>query len=240
VFFESAPSDVITRLKPLLTKGVLRVRDDGRLEPTFSMAWNTPWLHAGLALNRNCFLYQEVYHKTLGVIHPRCFECWKVVVRPKTLDQLMALREMQLRHRVPSKCGIERREYVHGLYGGYFYNDSLGDALACFEWLKGELPTDLTSNGRMIVKRACTEFELAYGPSDKWDSGPGNEAVKQVSHWLVDDVPNTLQPPSVEVHVLRTWVKWAYAHGDETYLNYTGGKPIYTPPVTYHPTEDSS
>ena len=32
----------------------------------------------------------------------------------------------------------------------------------------------------------------------------------------------------------RLGEKWAAQNGDETYLIFTGGEPIETPPVTYH------
>ena len=62
----------------------------------------------------------------------KCMGCWKVVVRLKTLKQLFSLLQLQMRMGRPSKCGIEVRESVNGLYGGYFYNHSLEEGLECY------------------------------------------------------------------------------------------------------------
>ena len=33
--------------------------------------------------------------------------------------------------------------------------------------------------------------------------------------------------------VYRRWIEWAAEHGDETYLEYTDGRPLYVPSVRY-------
>jgi hypothetical protein len=182
-----------------------------------------------------------------------CLSCWKVVVKPRTLEQLFHLLELQKASGRPSKCGIEPRESVNGLYGGYFYNRSIDAGLECYyavsemmtaDTVLAPLLDEVDDDGkttRLILKRACTEFEHAVGPSDKWPEdynsvSPEQAAIEDiVERWVATDDVVRAQPENVKWNVMRRWIEWAWMHGDPTYAKFTGGKPLYPPYVTYHP-----
>ena len=106
--------DVIRKMRPLLDNGQFFLRDDGKLSRESRLSHNTPWIHQKQARNRNCGLY-HIYYQQFGFIHSTCQECWKVVVRPRTLVELHKLLELQKAMDLPSTCGSEKRPTVCGL-----------------------------------------------------------------------------------------------------------------------------
>jgi hypothetical protein len=87
-----------------------------------------PWVH----IKGNSQPCHELMTIALGAtfIPSPCLDCWKTVVRPQTVKQLIALYELMEELQYPSKCGLEERDYVFGYYGGYFYSRSLEDGKA--------------------------------------------------------------------------------------------------------------
>lgn len=239
--------EVITELRNLLASGAYRLRDsDGKIEITTpAMSWDTPWHHISHDAFMDCQTWHRIMFDLFSATMPdggqfvpsACQQCWKVVVRPKTLIGLFALLELQKSLMRPSKCGIEVRSYVHGLYGGYFYNHSLEEGLMCHELVRGIVDrTDhLGSDTPVILKRACTEFEKLCGPSDKWVVSEKQIYIETlVKRCVVKDDVIRDQPDHAIAYVHRKWIEWAYANGDPTYSFFTNGEPLHKPYVTYH------
>jgi hypothetical protein len=239
--------DIISKLGPLLTAGGYKIRvEDGKLCAVVQgIGPDTPWHH----VVTDDFLDCQTWHRIMFDFFSRkmpaghqwvpssCQNCWKVVVRPKTLLGLFALMHLQMRLDRPSKCGIEIRDSVHGLYGGYFYNHSLEEGLDCYSLVRHEVDkTDhLGPDVIVLLKRACTEYEQLVGPSDKWVVTPAQIAAETlVNKWVVRDSTLLTQPTHCIANVHKKWIEYAYKHGDGTYLNFTGGVPLYKPYVTYH------
>ncbi len=232
-------SKIMEKLKPLLTNGTLRVSDNGRLVADFMPTWNTPWIHVKHSETKKCWMWNEIFYKQFGLIHSGCQGCWKVCIRMKTLRQLVQLFELEKALDRPSKCGIEVRPHVHGLYGGYFYNDSLEEGKECYKDVKKAIYEHLDNpeDVKIVLKRACTEFEHDKGDSSKWEIAEGQiDLEKLVESLLVDGSGNRAgQPDFVQAGVFDQWVQWAFQNGDPTYAEFSPeGKPLYPDYVTYH------
>lgn len=250
--------DVLGQLKALLEGNGYKLRlADGKLEmKNPQMAYETPWIHVRHLNGFNCQLWHQIVFNLISLKLPanerfvprRCQECWKVVVRPRTLQQLFNLLEIQKRLDRPAKCGIEPRESVHGLYGGYFYNTSKDKGLECYAAVCAALAenehtrpllTEIDGNGkttRVLLKRACTEYEHNVGPSNLWRVTDEQNFIEDlVERYVVADEMNLVQPDHVKWNIQRRWIEWAWQNGDETYSLYTGGVPIYPAYETYHP-----
>lgn len=252
--------DIVTLLKPLLDSGNFHLRpEDGKLKPTqIAISKDTPWIHVKHTAGFNCGLWHQITFNTVVMSLPpeqrfvprHCQSCWKVVVKPYTLQQLFNLLEMQRELDRPSKCGIETRDSVFGLYGGYFYNKSFQAGMDCYNlvkaaMLKNEFLAPLLDEvdgygrtTRIILKRGCTEYEHLLGDSSQWKVTPEQEFIEDlIDNYFVDENLSLTQPDHVVWSIKRRWIEWAYKNGDLTYLRYTGGKPIYPPYVTYHQPE---
>ena len=244
-YYEQAKAnDIISLVRPLLEQGGYKLRDgDGKIYVETFMAFHTPWHHVHHADGLDCHTWHKImfdvcFRQTGKKFAPSpCHGCWKVVVRLQTLKQLFALLSLQMRMGRPSKCGIEVRETVNGLYGGYFYNKSLEEGLECYSAVRQEIDADpqLGPDVSVILKRACTEFELLCGPSDEWKVTPEQEGMEAlINRWFVRDINQRTQPPHALATVHRRWIEWAYQNGDQTYLEFTDGKPIYPKVISYH------
>lgn len=249
--------DILSILKALLDNGnyILR-KSDGKLKARLvQVARETPWIHVRPMQGFDCGLWHQIIFNLISQVLPekekfvprRCHQCWKVVVKPRTLQQLFNLLELEKKLDKPSKCGIETRDSVHGLYGGYFYNRSIEEGLERYEEVKQGLADnevlkplidEVDADGRttrIILKRGCTEFEHACGRSDKWEVSDGQNAIEDlVENFIAPENLNMTQPEHLIWNVKRRWIEFAWKNGDPTYSRYTAGKPLYPAYVTYH------
>ena len=247
-YTELVASDAVEWLRPLLdSKTYTCRRSDGKFEMCpVSEPFESPWHHIGYATGANCpylhnQLFQNISPRTpAGQFIPRrCQKCWKIVVRPNNLKQLFALEQLLMQLPWPSKCGIERRSYAPCLpnrYGGYIYNESMEEGLDRLDILRKHVDgfTDLGPDVDMHLKRACTEMEMTFPDSTTWSVSDEQNRIEDLLDWLVVfNIPAT----NVSQHILNKihmgWIEWACENGDDTYLEYTDGKPIYRPAVRY-------
>lgn len=238
--------DIVEHLRPLWQSKGFRLREaDGKFMGDPQAAVEGPWHYVKHRWEFDCFSWHHVIFDYLSkpgllgkpFVPSECHQCFKVVVRPRTLKELFALERLEQEMDRPCKCGIEVRDTVHGLYGGYFYCKGLEEGLIRYrevrqainetQYLGWEVP--------VILKRACTEYEIACGPSDQWEITPEQLKLEAlVKQFLVIDDVVRKQPEHVVQHIHRKWIEFAYAHGDSTYAEFTNGKPLAPPPVTYH------
>lgn len=189
-----------------------------------------------------CSVYNMIF-KACGFIPSRCLKCWKVVVKPFTLKELMALYEFQKEFTANymekdrfCKCGVEPRHYVHYNYGGYFYNRSKQQGLERYEQVRKAVDK-INPHIPVILKRYCTEFEIKTGPSDQYKRPKGSDILESRINDIIDFDsigPNVVQPPDLVEKVLGEWIKFAWDRGDHTAIMFNDNEPLFTPSVTYH------
>lgn len=236
--------DIIGLAKPLLERGGYNLRwGDGKFHADLSMTPETPWVHVKHDGTLDCHTWHaimfDVIFKIAGekYVPSPCQECWKIVARPQTLLGLFALGEIQVRMGRPAKHGIEMRETVHGLYGGYWYTKSLEEGRECYRAVREAVDAEplLGPDTPVLLKRACTEYEMECGPSDKWEVTADQKRIEElVNNTFVRDPVAQQQPDHVINRVHRRWIEFAYAAGDPTYKHFTNGEPVHPPYVTYH------
>jgi len=237
-------SDVVSWLEPLRRKHHWRWRPgDLKLELRSSVSPVLPWNYT-VSGREDCFLWAEIMFDNMSskskfqFVPEYCHGCYKVVARPKTLVQLFAIEKLQYALGRPAKCGIEVRTYTPALYGSYWYNRGLEAGKECYKAVREAVDADpvLGPDVHVYLKHACTEMERKYGDSDKWDeiTDEQRKTEKLITDHIVYDPRLQDQPPHFLRHTHRRWIEWAFQNGDESYLVFTGGKPIEKPPVTYH------
>jgi len=87
----------------------------------------------------------------------------------------------------------------------------------------------------VILKRYCTEFEHALGPSDKHEYTEDNRVAEKIINDTFD-LDGNLPPQAgiVKLHAVRRWIEFAFKYGDETYKEFTKGRSLVPGYVTYH------
>ncbi len=122
-----------------------------------------PWRHFVYDLERyQCQKWHYVFHNVflgdgpqVSFVPSHCQDCYKVVVKPRTWPEFMWLNDVMEGMSRHSKCGIEKRFYVQGMYGAFFYNRGLEEAHKTLEIVR-----DCLKGAPIILKRACTEYEI--------------------------------------------------------------------------------
>ena len=180
------------------------------------------------------FLFNQAYNKAAVPIG--CRNCYKVQVRPVTLDQLMATQRVA--HALPYayKAGASLNlRYQEGPYRALFYLDGLTQAREVYRQVREQVDDSpgLGPDVEVIIKRGCTTYEIHCGPSNNFTFRDDLEAAENALLTRLRPVKSSA-PQSVAV-TLTNWVKIAYQVGDESYRLFTQGRPLYPAPVTYPP-----
>lgn len=230
-----------------------------KIEPTSrGIDWTRNWIFTNPSPTLRCNFYMDGVFTHLGFVHSTCMECWKVVVKMHYVTQLFKMYQWQKEFVKDDygkdrfcKCGIEERPYVHYQYGAYFYNRGIeqgklrhGQVLRGMQELFGK---DNVSDKpgswddgkvEVILKRYCTEFELKLGPTNQYKRPDNADFIEDKLHNAFElEKLNPGQPDYLLEHVMANWLKFAWDRGDPTAKQFHGGKPFYTPVITYHDQE---
>jgi len=201
--------------------------------------FSTPWCHARHLNTKRCALDHQLIFKLYGIIPPRCMSCWKTCMALKNFDELMTWQKVQTDEmNIPAKCGIELRDYTPRHYGAYHYAGSLDEGVEMYEFVHGlakKYLSEETANS-VILKRACTEFEMEKGPSTHWHLGEEEERILNLIETYVHYPTGLVGQNKALAHpyVKLKWLLWAHHNGDFSYLPYNGNKKLFPDVVTYH------
>jgi hypothetical protein len=233
---------VAENLQFAVNSGALLRNEDGSYELPPAQLSISHWQKTKSELHFRCkflneFLYQCAYAQS--AVPFGCKECYKVVVIPKTLRQLMALLQLQEEMECASKCGVDvDRPESQNLYVGYFYCIGLDRARDVYQIVREQLNNEpiLGTDIPMSIKRGCTNFELRLGPSDKYefrDELPELEAYLE-SIYKRPSRANSDSKRQKQMTIMN-WIQVAYRVGDDTYLELTRGRRLYPKMVEYDP-----
>lgn len=180
------------------------------------------------------FLFNQAYNK--AAVPVGCRDCYKVQVRPATLDQLMVTQ--RLAHALPYayKAGASLSlRYQEGPYRALFYLDGLAQAREVYRQVRERVDSapGLGPDVEVTIKRGCTTYEIHCGPSDGFTFSDDLQAAENALLMHLRPVKSPA-PQSVAI-TLTNWVQIAYQVGDESYRHFTHGRPLYPAPVTYPP-----
>jgi hypothetical protein len=235
--------DVVGIFADLLRSGWYIPPETGKMTPgQQGLRWDVPWVYVHPDPRRLCDLYTEIFNRCMFVPTP-CLNCWKVVVKPRTVRELMDLLIVMSVYsssdEYPNrwcKCGIEKRSYVPQNYGGYFYCDSKASGLSRYDEVRELVSRQISPDVPVILKRYCTEFELKLGPTDTYKRPEIASAIEHEIFECIDrQKPNVPQSPMIIRHVIREWAEFAWERGDPTAAStFNGGQPYYSNVVTYH------
>lgn len=231
--------DIVDIFQPLLEKGWYISNKISKLTYAAVIDCNTPWIYINPMQDMNCTFNVNLYERA-RIVPRYCRDCFKVVIRPKTVAQLIRLYELMSTEFVKlglyCKCGIEERNYVHGNYGGYQYSRGLRKGRECYEVVRFLVSAHLGSDVGVILKRGCTEMELNLGPSKEyvvpdWADELEDKIMEAVE--LPKENPPT--PKFIADHTIRKWLEFAWDRGDKTCLEFSDGIPIFPNKIdTYH------
>lgn len=214
---------VITQL---MSQNALERSDIGKLAlRTQPGAANSPWYFIRHGLNRDCLKWHDLYFDHFQIIPAACMQCWKVVIYPnedpglQRVTDLFKMRDFLILSQMPSKCGIDVRRFTPHRYAGFIYGDSVEQGLEHHKFVD-EAIRDTIPDAKVILKRACTEFEQKHPDSSKWLL---TEQQLEIEHRLEDLFDRTTVPSADsqgdfhQSQVLKTWIEYAHGIGDTSW-----------------------
>ena len=239
--------NVINKFGHMLDQGWFIDPDSRKMTCSQGIDWRREWMFVNSDPKRCCNLYQEIF-KACNFIPEKCLNCWKVVVKMHTVQQLWDLWQWQEQwvkgHEHKDrfcKCGPEKRVYVRSKYGAYFYCDSKQEGLLRKEEVKAELSKLFGHIGKfedglveVTLKRGCTEMELGTCSSTEYVKSDFERYCEERIMAFIDRPKvNPRLPKELAEYVLLQWFKYAWSINDMTVKQFNGGKDLYGSCTTY-------
>jgi hypothetical protein len=186
----------------------------------------------------NHFLFEHVYGKSCVPIG--CAACYKVKVESQTMRQLMAVKKLAegFDCRAKSAPEVDSPEN-QSLYASYFYLTGLDQAREVYKEVRARVDAEraLGPSVKVIIKRGCTNYEHACGPSDRYTFEPRLRDIE--AHFRDRYMPTEPGPQHAKKYrdaaTLLEIVRIAYRIGDDTYKDFTDGKEVFLATVSYDP-----
>ena len=214
--------DWAAALKPLADTRLYHWGKDGKFRMTSpAQQHDIPWLHSGSVTdgfeeeNVDCgllILYHDHIFKGKSV-HSVCMECYKVSVVPKTLEHVHKIADWQHGECTDlgwaTKVGMERRSYTFNMWGAYFYCRGLQQGRERYKIVRKWVDENLGEEIDVYLKKGCTEFEYAMGPSDEWEMIPGQRELEIEGREVFDMPPwRGGQAPAIQHWIYNAWDEW--------------------------------
>ena len=220
--------DFLQLVKPLLREGYWFMRPDGKIiKKRDEIQPFTLWYHVRSCAVRRCEKYHGVLFGLFGIIPEFCFDCRKVVVRPRNVVELFKLLETlkALPEEVSSKCGVEGRKYVPERYGGYVYALGSGEGEERLRLVREAVSEKIGPDVPVALKTGCTEFALKFGDPDGWEYRREWKVVEEwVDHNMEVGESVAFQPDCLQKSIMADWIRFARDVGDESVTTLTGGE----------------
>lgn len=195
----------------------------------FAFIDNGPVMRCGFLNN---FLFDQIYQKQ--AVPKGCESCFKVKVLPRTLRELVALYEAALDIPYRSKWGVDFfNPHSQNIYAGYFFVDGLEAARALLAHLREAVAgkARIDEEVPILIKRGCSNYEVVLGPSESYSFAPELQAIESYlqTRWRQKEVARK----NMAEILYAVWVPFAYQMGDDSYLDFTGGRPLHPKTQTY-------
>ena len=228
---------VAENLARAIASGAVRENADGTLELTGTKSKSSVWVDVGRGPKLGCeflkhFVFRQVYAE--AAVPHGCQACYKVKAVPRTLRELVAAWEIAKSIECRSKWGIDfYNRYSQSVYAGLFYVSGLDAARVLYKVAREAFDRDakLGPDVPLTIKRGCSDYEAMLGPSDRYEFTP---EMAELEAYLKSRFRGRKAAPHGHL-VLAHWIDFAYRMGDDTYLDFTGGKPLHRKAVSYAP-----
>ena len=194
-----------------------------------------------------CRRHKIVFNK-FKVIPKYCFDCIKISIKPRNVIELIKLLAVFQRLKLPKdntrKCLVETRTDIPGTYGGLIYFLGIEEALNAYQSIEKILKEEISTDIPASIKRGCSEYDVAYPGFAQVNQG--RSVVEYKEEWsqyerIVDkklieknrsyffEARDGTSFTTEEAKVVYTWLMYAAAIGDLSYMLFTDNQPL--PPL---------
>ena len=183
------------------------------------------------------FLFQVIYKQK--AIPLACQQCYKVKIYYQNVEQLVSFKAILEKIDHVSKSGCELDSPIsQGIWSSYIYTHGLDMAFDIYDTILNIIQKDPKKweSLRIVIKRGCTEFELALGPSQDWvfenNIAKVEDALLKVFEVRTINI-NKDEIKMKDRSVYINWLKTAHQIGDNSYLKLTNEQSFYPKTTNY-------
>ncbi len=180
----------------------------------------------------------KVIFNSFGVIPEYCFDCYKVLIMPRTVMEffklLLTFEKMILPDDNTRKCMIEGRDDCAGTYKGFIYCRTCEEGERVETIARETVAREISADVPVLLKRGCSEFARAY--PEYAQIGPGAQVMNYREGWKASEdrvdaslvfeqlpaEPKTGPYPPHEIAAMQYWLTFAATIGDASYLRIVG------------------
>jgi len=146
-----------------IRNGIWKIGENDRVVRKGRAKIEDSYIHWGHHKERDCTVLYDILHDEFGYLPYKCLNCWKVIVSPKTVKQLIRFKDIAMKTGKPGKWGYDTRDYTEGIYKIYIYCDSKNEANSVgIKLIEMGVPREYIK-----IQNACTEFNMAFGEISK-------------------------------------------------------------------------
>jgi len=207
-----------------------------------------------------CDRHMSVFNK-FNIIPKYCFNCYKVLIEPRTVVELFKLMVIFEKLVLPNdntrKCIVETREQISGAYKGFIYCRGTEEGNEILKIVQKVVSKEISEKIPVTIKRGCSEYPVAY--PEYAQVGQGAAVMEYKEEWqkyenLADQELTVNVQPSVsetynqssytlqDAQIMLAWLIYAATIGDLSYLRISGQtlQPFQKlkRPSLFHPVED--
>ena len=187
-----------------------------------------------------CTRHLMVFDK-FDIIPRYCFDCYKVLVEPRTVVELFKLMVVFDKLELPvdntRKCMVEGRDGIGGAYKGYIYCRGLEEGNEIADKVRDIVAAEISAKIPVNVKRGCSEYAVSYPEyaqigdgtnlmqfKEEWQEAEAL-ADKQLAFGLRGGDKDTYNKPTYDLEdarVMLAWLMYAATIGDPSYKKISG------------------
>lgn len=178
---------------------------------------------------------------TFNIIPEYCFNCFKIVIEPRTVLELFKLMMVFDQIKLPTdntrKCTVEIREQTSGDYKGFIYCRELKEGKKLIKILQKIVAREIAKDIPITLKRGCSEFAQVF--PEYAQTSHGAKMMRYKEEWrkfegIIDKKMALTPAPSTsisynhpsynlqDVHAMFFWLRYAASIEDTSYLEITG------------------
>lgn len=204
---------------------------------------------------KGCTRHLQIFER-FEVIPKYCFDCYKVVITPRSIvllfKLLMIFEKSVFPFDIRRKCMVEERDDTSGSYKGFIYCKNIVEGKEIYKIVRKVVSEEISTEVEVTLKRGCSEYARVYPKFAQVK--PGTVIMQYKKSWrihedyfdknftiaaregvpiAIDDIlyksPDGLtEYTRREIYCIQYWLRYAATIGDTSYLAITG---VTIPPI---------
>lgn len=208
--YDNQEEEILHVLVPMYEAGSLTLGNDGKFYATGKQDLSGYWLFTDATRNDDCSLKFNILFQRFNLVPPSgCLDCWKIVIKPRTVAECIEVYEIINAMGVQGKAGYDARDYTAGHWAAFVYTGGVKEAQEMWVKVRRAIPIEIP----VILKRGCTEMEEKI-PSTRWKVFPEQLEFENKLFSMLEMTGYMQRPEWLKRYKINKWIRKAAAGGD--------------------------